>query len=105
MVDDNDVPVHELAVHIEKRHGVPARFVEAVRVEERVGEQPVWRGVVKVFDITGHPSGATRCYAWSRIALGSKRRFVAVLGLPPVVDAQTAVQAAIVARYKKAQQR
>jgi hypothetical protein len=45
-----------------------------------------------------HPSGATRCYAWSH-SVGDKarRKFYAVLGVGPVVDARTAVQASIVA--------
>lgn len=103
MVDDNDVSVDELAAHVRNLHGVQAEFIDAVNVEEKLGDKTVWKGVVKVFDVSGHPSGATRCYAWSYAAEGTKRRFVAVLGLPPVVDARTAVQAAIVAQYKKTQ--
>jgi len=34
-------------------HGVPARFVEAVEVDERFNGAIVWQGAVKVFDVTG----------------------------------------------------
>jgi len=73
-------------------HGVPARFIEAVEVDERFNGEVVRQGTVKVFELTGHPSGATRAYAWER------RRFMAVLGVSPVGDAATAVKAVILAR-------
>jgi hypothetical protein len=47
----------------------------------------------------GHPQ-AKRAYAWS-YETGGKRRFLAVLGLGPVVDARTAVQASIVVAERK----
>jgi hypothetical protein len=31
---DDDMPPNELAGHVERLHGVPARFVEAVEVKE-----------------------------------------------------------------------
>lgn len=40
---------------------------------------------------------AKRAYAWSHETNGGKRRFYAVLGLAPVVDAVTAVRASTVA--------
>lgn len=83
-------------------HGCEARWVESVPVHETHGGQTVWDGEVQVFDLVGHPT-AKRAFAWSYATDGTKRKFVAVLGLPPVVDARTAVQAAIVAQYKKTQ--
>ncbi len=61
-------------------HGVPARFVEVVEVDERFNGEIVWQGAVKVFALTGHPSGATRAYAWSYRTEGTRRKFKAVLG-------------------------
>ena len=48
----------------------------------------------------GHPR-ATRAYAWSSPIEGStKRRFFAVLHIPPVTSAVEAVRAAIVAEHR-----
>jgi hypothetical protein len=71
-----------------------------VPVRERHGEATVWEGVVHVFDITGHPK-ATEAYVWSSPIEGSdKRRFFAVLHLPPVTSPAEAVRAAIVAEQR-----
>jgi hypothetical protein len=96
-VTDNDVSNQELQNMVEHMHGVPARFVEAVEVDERFQGKPVWQGAVKVFELKDHPSGATRAYAWSYITTGTKRRFMAVLGLPPVDGPVMAVRASILA--------
>ena len=88
---------------ISHMHGCEARWVESVAVHEKLADgRTVWEGEVQVFDLVGHPK-AKRAYAWSHATEGTKRRFVAVLGLPPVIDATTAVQASVVAEYKKAQ--
>lgn len=42
---------------------MPARFVEAVEIDERFNGEVVCQGAVKVFELTRHPSGATRAYA------------------------------------------
>jgi len=57
----------------------------------------VWQGAVKVFALTGHPSGAMRAYAWSYLVEGSRRKFKAVLGVPPVDGPVMAVRASILA--------
>lgn len=51
---DDDVSIDELREAVERMHGVPARFVEAVEVDERLNGEVVWQGAVKVFDLTGH---------------------------------------------------
>jgi hypothetical protein len=79
----DDVSIEELQKAVEHMHGVPARFVEAVEVDERHEGKPVWQGAVKVFELTGHPSGAKRAYAWSYATTGTKRRFIAILGVSP----------------------
>lgn len=95
--NDSDVPVDELQRAVEHMHGVPARFVESVEVDERHEGKRVWQGAVKVFELTAHPSGAKRAYAWSYVTTGTKRRFMAVLGLPPVDGPVMAVRASILA--------
>lgn len=95
---EDDVSIDELREAVEHMHGVPARYVETVEVDERFKGAVVWQGAVKVFDVTGHPSGATRAYAWSFLTgEGTKRRFKAILGVPPVDGPVMAVRASILA--------
>ena len=57
-------------------------------------------GVVHVFGLNGHPT-AKRAYAWSSPIEGSdKRRFFAVLRVPPITSTAEAVRAAIVEEQK-----
>ncbi len=80
---------------VESMHHCKATLAQSVPVRERHGDVTVWEGVVHVFDLTGHPK-ATRAYAWSSPIEGSdKRRFFAVLHLPPVTSPVEAVRAAI----------
>lgn len=81
-------------------HGGIVRLVQSVPVRETFEGKTVWEGVVHVFDLADHPT-ATRAYAWSSPIEGStKRRFFAVLHLPPVDSPQAAVRAAIIAEQK-----
>jgi hypothetical protein len=72
---DDDVSIDEIQKAVEHMHGVPARFVE---VDERFNDEIVWQCAVKVFALTGHPSGATRAYAWSYRTESTRRKFKAV---------------------------
>ena len=95
-----EVDVGQLRDAVERMHGCPAQLVEAVAVSEAFEGRPVWQGVVHVFDLQGHRS-ADRCYAWPSSVEGSdRRRFYAVLGVPPINSAADAVRAAIVADRK-----
>ncbi|MDB6123564.1 MAG: hypothetical protein JWQ71_2557 [Pedosphaera sp.] len=82
-------------------HKADSTYVESVPVREIFQGKTVWKGVVEVFDLRGHPK-ATRCYAWSHKAGkdDSDERFVAVLDIPPVVSPQSAVKVAIAAEVK-----
>jgi hypothetical protein len=85
---------------VERTHGGTATLAQSVPVRETFDGKPVWEGVVHVFDLAGHPT-ATRAYAWSSPIEGStKRRFYAVLHVPPIGAAADAVRAAIVADHK-----
>ena len=91
-----EVDANELRDAVERLHGCPAQLVEAVPVSESIAGQPVWHGVVHIFDLGGHRS-ADRCYAWSwRIEGSDQRRIFAVLHSPPVASPADAVRAAIV---------
>lgn len=95
-----EVEESELRTAIERQHNCTARLVQTVPVSEAFGGKTVWEGVVHVFDISGHPK-AKQAYAWSSPIEGSdKRRFFAVLHVPPVTSPAEAVQAAIVAEHR-----
>jgi hypothetical protein len=91
-----------LQVAVEHLHKCGAIWSKSVFVEEVFRGKVVWSGEVEVFDLTGHPK-AKRCYAWSHLdgAKDERTRFVAVLEIPPVVSAETAVRVQIVKDVKK----
>jgi hypothetical protein len=95
-----EVSINELKTAIQAQHGGTATLVQAVPVKETFKGSTVWEGVVHVFDLEGHPK-ATRAYAWSSPIEGStKRRFFAVLHIPPIVSPLDAVRAAIVVEHR-----
>lgn len=91
----------DLARFVEQMHDCTATPIGTKVVSETFRGQPVWEGIVHIFEVTGHPE-ATRCYAWSSpVESSSKRCFYTVLEVPPVESAQDAVRAAIVAEHRK----
>lgn len=96
------VYIDDLKDAIRRLHGCEADHVETVPVTETFQGRIVWQGDVEVFNVRGHPLAA-RCYSWAH-AEGEDdkgKRFVAVLDLPPIESAQTAVRAAIVDEAKR----
>ena len=89
---------------VQQLHNCGATWRESVPVHEVFRGQTVWQGEVEVFDLTGHPK-AKRAYAWSHVhgAQDEQERFVAVLEIPPVESAITAVRASIMADKRKRQ--
>jgi hypothetical protein len=94
-----EVAPSELKRAVESQHGGTATLVQAVPVHETHNGETVWDGVVHVFDLAGHPT-ASRAYAWSYERDDGKRRFFAVLHVPPITGPREAVQAAIVAEAR-----
>jgi hypothetical protein len=95
-----EVPTSELKRAVESQHGCTATLVQSVPVKETHGGKTVWDGIVHVFKINGHPQ-AKQAYAWSSPIEGSdKRRFFAVLHVPPITSPVEAVRAAIVAEQR-----
>jgi hypothetical protein len=96
--------IGELKNIIRQLHGCEAEHAETVPVKEVFQGQTVWEGEVEVFNIRGHPK-ARRCYAWAHATDEDDegKRYVAVLELPPVESAQTAVRAAIIDEARKQQ--
>jgi hypothetical protein len=94
-----EVSTSELHRAVETLHACAATPAGTEAVSEEFEGEPVWQGVVHVFDLHGHPK-AKRAYAWSSPIEGSERRkFYAVLEVPPVASARDAVRAAIVAEH------
>jgi hypothetical protein len=92
--------IGELKKIIEQMHKCGALYVESVPVSETFDGKIVWQGIVHSFSLIDHPK-AIKCYAWSSPIEGStKRRFYAVLNIPPVDSPQKAVRASIVRDHK-----
>jgi hypothetical protein len=93
--------IESLKAAVEGMHGGTATFVQAVPVKEMFKREVVWEGVVHIFDVD--LSGSSKvAYAWSSPIEGTeKRRFFAVLGIPPINSPGDAVRAAIVAEHRK----
>ncbi len=93
--------VEELQEAVQRLHQCRAKFIEAVAVKEMFQDKIVWEGIVFVFDLRGNPK-ATKAYAWSSPIGGSnKRRYYAVLHIPPIDSPEKAVRAAIVREFKE----
>ena len=90
----------DLLRDVERLHGCSATYVCDFYVREEHGGQIAWEGVVSQFKLKGHPQ-ASICYAWSSPVEGSDRRkFYAVLHIPPVDSPEAAVRASIVSDYR-----
>ncbi len=91
--------IEKLQDVILRLHGCESIHTSTVPVTERFRGQVIWSGKVEIFNIRGHPN-AHHCYAWSYHDEQGTDQYTAVLELPPVRDALTAVQAAIAAQVK-----
>jgi len=89
--------IARLQVAVSQLHNCGAVWRETVPVHEIFNGQTVWQGEVEVFDLNGHPK-AKRAYGWSHLdgPKDERERFVAVLEIPPVESAETAVRVQIV---------
>lgn len=96
------ISIADLKHAVESQHSCTAMLAQSVPVKETFGGKTVWEGIVHVFRIDGHPQ-AKQAYAWSSPIEGSdKRRFFAVLHVPPVTSPGGAVRAAIVQEHNQA---
>jgi len=93
--------IESLKAAVEELHGGTATFVQAVPVREMFKREVVWEGVVHVFNLALQDSEEV-AYSWSSPIEGTeKRRFFAVLAIPPINSPADAVRAAIVAEHRK----
>ena len=89
--------IESLRAVIGKLHGCDSKYVESVPVHEIFQGKTAWKGIVEVFDLTGHPK-AKRCYGWS---YDEPEQFITILELPPVTDAKSAVKVGVSYQIKK----
>jgi hypothetical protein len=95
-----DVAASELKTAVERQHQCRATLAYVEPVSEEFAGERVWEGLVHVFDVQGHPK-ANQAFAWSSpIEESTKRRFFAVLNIPPINTPLDAVRAAIVAENR-----
>ena len=92
-----DEPLPEIQLAVEKAADCPAEHLRTVMVIEGWKEQIVWEGEVEVFTLKDHPK-AKLAYGWRDFDTGD---FTAVLEIPPVDSANTAVKAAIAAKARE----
>ena len=97
--------IEKLKRAIEQTEHCRAEHVESQVVREGFAEAPIWEGVVETFQLYDH-STAKRAYAWLRGEAHSPLeksddQYTIVLGIPPVISAETAVKAAIVAETRR----
>ncbi len=86
---------------VENLHNCSAVLQEVVSVKETFENEVVWEGSVLIFNLNGHPE-ADKCYAWASPVEGSeKRKFYAVLHIPPVDSPERAIRASIIQDYRK----
>jgi hypothetical protein len=91
----------ELKLAVEHTHNCKASYIEEIKIIEKFGDKIVWQGVVHIFKIEGHPK-TDICYAWSSSIEGSKkRRYYAVLKIPPIDSPEKAIRASVVKDYKE----
>jgi hypothetical protein len=96
-VANNREYIERVKLAVEHLHNCGAIHRATVPVHEAFRGETVWQGDVEVFDLTGHPK-AKRAYAWSHLdgKNDERTRFVAMLEIPPVESAETAVRVQIV---------
>lgn len=90
--------IANIAKAVERAAGCAAAHLESVAVVETFRGQTMWQGMVEIFTLQGHK--AKRAYGW-QTGQGKDANYTAVLELPPVDSANTAVRAAIVANSKR----
>ncbi len=97
--------IDQVQIAVSQLHNCGATWRETVPIHEVFQGKTVWQGDVEVFDLRGHPK-AKRAYAWSHLDgdKDERTRFVAVLEIPPVESAETAVRVQIVKDFKKSKE-
>ena len=91
--------IENIAKAVEASAKCPATHLESAVVVETFRGQTMWEGVVEIFALLGHAK-AKRAFGW-QTGKGAEASYTAVLEIPPVDSANTAVRASIVSAAKK----
>jgi hypothetical protein len=93
--------IAQVQVAVSQLHNCGALWRETVPVHRVFQGKTVWKGEVEVFDLHGH-ANAKRAYAWGQLGGEDDEhtRFVAVLEIPPVESAESAVRVQNVKDFK-----
>jgi hypothetical protein len=83
---------------IKATHDCHATHVASEPIKEVFRGKVAWEGKVEVF-LVEHPR-AEKCYAWGHHDEKGGWEITTVLEIPPVISAETAVRASIVAHHK-----
>ena len=96
--------ISALRAVIMRMHGCKCAHLRTEHVHATFQGNTVWDGGVEVFILMQHPKADT-AYAWAQLEGPNDEqvRYVAVLGLPPVKDAKTAVESLIMTDSQKDQ--
>ena len=88
--------ISALRAVILRMHGCPSVHLRTEHVDETFHGVTVWDRHVEVFILMQQPKADT-AYAWAQLEGpdDEETRYVVVLGLPPVIDAKTAVESVI----------
>ena len=91
--------IEQLHEAIRRLHGFESVHIDTIPVKDVFWGRVVWDGEVELFELSGSQM-ARQCYAWSRPEDDGTERYFAMLKLPPITSAETAVRAAIVSELK-----
>jgi hypothetical protein len=90
--------IEALTHAIKQGFSCEAKHLKSVYVKEIFKGTTAWEGLVEVFELKNHPT-AKQAYGWG-FQESNKMEFATVLGLPPVIDPETAIRAYIVSKAK-----
>jgi hypothetical protein len=85
---DNLIKALELSIQ-ENHNCIPTHF-RSIYVEEGAEKETIWKGLVEVFTLEGHPKAQIAYGWWEEEA---DVNLVTILALTPTADARKAVQA------------
>ena len=91
-MSDKPHTVEFFETYISDRYGCKAAWIATVPIQKSFRPGMTQASIVHVFELSGHER-ASRCYAWTYNDGGW--HYNTVLGVPPVTNAETAVQKAL----------
>ena len=92
--------VKDLANAVTIMHGCPCVWYRTSYVHEWLNGKSVWKGLVEVFTLIGHPT-ANMAFAWSWKDKAGEIRDFAVLKAPLIKSAAEAVRSVIASAKQK----